>query len=55
MKKQENHDKTAFEMFTSIHPVEAFEKWPDRFMKYMKKSGYNMTKKQVKEAIKELD
>ena len=53
MKKQENYDKTAFEMFASIHPIEAFEKWPDRFMEYLKKEGYNMTKRQVEETIKE--
>ena len=55
MKAVENYDKTAFEIFASLHPVEAFETFPDRFMKYMKKLGYNMTKKQVKEIINELD
>jgi len=54
METQENYDKTAFETFASLHPVEAFETFPDRFMKYMKKSGYNMTKKEVKQIIKEL-
>ena len=55
MEKQENYDKTAFEIFSNLHPVEAFETFPDRFMKYMKKLGYNMTKKQVEETIKELE
>ena len=55
MKAVENYDKIAFEIFASLHPVEAFEKWPNEFMKYMKKKGYTMTKKQVKEMIKELD
>ena len=55
MEKQENYDKTAFEQFASLYPVEAFETFPDRFMIYFKKMGYNMTKKQVEEMIKELD
>ena len=54
MEEQENYDKTAFEIFTNLHPVEAFETFPDRFMIYFKKMGYNMTKKQVEEMIKEI-
>jgi len=55
MEKQENYDKTAFEIFSNLHPVEAFETFPDRFMEYMKNEGYVMTKEQVKEMINELD
>ena len=55
MEKQENYDKTAFEIFANLHPVEAFETFPDRFMTYFKKLGYKQTKKQVEEMIKELD
>jgi len=55
MKVVENYDKTAFEIFASLHPVEAFETFPDEFMIYFKKMGYTMTRNQVKEIIKELD
>ena len=55
MEKQENYDKTAFEQFANLHPVEAFEAFPDRFMIYFKKMGYKQTKEQVEEMIKEID
>ena len=53
MEIQVDYDNIAFDAFARLHPAEAFETFPNRFMKYMKKEGYNMTKKQVEETIKE--
>jgi len=42
---------TAFRIFAHLHPVEAYDTWPKRFCKLMKKENGTLTDEQIKELI----
>jgi len=41
----------AFKIFAHLHPVEAYDTWPKRFCKLMKKENGTLTDEQIKELI----
>jgi hypothetical protein len=44
----------VYESFSLIHPVESFEQNPRRFMRLLKRKGFDLTQKQLKRILAEI-
>jgi len=55
MKTDEQIHEEVYSVFARMHPVEAFESDNEKFMRWMKKQGYDLTIKEVKEIIKDIE
>lgn len=46
-----NYETEIFEVFASLHPIEAYDQNNQLFCNYMRKRGYQMTNDEIKSFI----